>query len=161
LVYGIFKLFNGIGIKVIMMQLTTYTDYTLRVLIFLGMQTNSEKSNIKEISSFYNISNNHLSKVVYELGKLGLIETVRGRNGGIRLAKEPAQINIGSIVRLTESPINMVECFDETRNTCRISPACKLKHVLNEALNSYLKVLDGYTLEDLLQNQDELKTLFL
>ncbi|WP_066053765.1 RrF2 family transcriptional regulator [Robertmurraya korlensis] len=143
------------------MQLTTYTDYTLRVLIFLGMQTSSEKSNIKEISSFYNISNNHLSKVVYELGKLGLIETVRGRNGGIRLAKEPAQINIGSIVRLTESPINMVECFDETRNTCRISPACKLKHVLNEALNSYLKVLDGYTLEDLLQNQDELKTLFL
>lgn len=142
------------------MQLTTYTDYTLRVLIYLGMQTNGEKSNIKEISSFYNISNNHLSKVVYELGKLGMIETVRGRNGGIRLAKEPAQINIGSIVRLTESPINMVECFDETRNTCKLSPACKLKFVLNEALNSYMKVLDGYTLEDLLQNREELKTLF-
>ncbi|MCM3600051.1 Rrf2 family transcriptional regulator [Robertmurraya korlensis] len=142
------------------MQLTAYTDYTLRVLIYLGMQTSSGKSNIKEISSFYNISNNHLSKVVYELGKLGLIETVRGRNGGIRLAKEPAQINIGSIVRLTESPINMVECFDQASNTCRISPACKLKHVLNEALNSYLKVLDGYTLEDLLQNREELKTLF-
>ncbi len=144
----------------ITMQLTAYTDYTLRVLIYLGMQTSSGKSNIKEISSFYNISNNHLSKVVYELGKLGLIETVRGRNGGIRLAKEPAQINIGSIVRLTESPINMVECFDQASNTCRISPACKLKHVLNEALNSYLKVLDGYTLEDLLQNREELKTLF-
>lgn len=146
--------------RVITMQLTAYTDYTLRVLIYLGMQSSGEKSNIKEISSFYNISNNHLSKVVYELGKLGLIETARGRNGGIRLAKEPVQINIGSIVRLTESPINMVECFDETRNTCRISPACKLKHVLNEALHSYLKVLDGYTLEDLLQNKEELKTLF-
>lgn len=160
MVYGIVELLNDIGVKVITMQLTAYTDYTLRVLIYLGMQTSSGKSNIKEISSFYNISNNHLSKVVYELGKLGLIETVRGRNGGIRLAKEPAQINIGSIVRLTESPINMVECFDQASNTCRISPACKLKHVLNEALNSYLKVLDGYTLEDLLQNREELKTLF-
>lgn len=144
----------------ITMQLTTYTDYTLRVLIYLGMQTNGEKSNIKEISSFYNISNNHLSKVVYELGKLGMIETVRGRNGGIKLAKEPTQINIGAIVRHTESPINLVECFDETRNTCKLSPACKLKFVLNEALNSYMKVLDGYTLEDLLQNREELKTLF-
>ena len=142
------------------MQLTTYTDYTLRVLIYLGMQASGEKSNIKEISSFYNISNNHLSKVVYELGKLGMIETVRGRNGGIRLAKEPVQINIGAIVRHTESPINLVECFDATRNTCKLSPACKLKFVLNEALNSYLKVLDGYTLEDLLQNREELQTLF-
>jgi len=145
---------------VITMQLTTYTDYTLRVLIYLGMQASGEKSNIKEISSFYNISNNHLSKVVYELGKLGMIETVRGRNGGIRLAKEPVQINIGAIVRHTESPINLVECFDATRNTCKLSPACKLKFVLNEALNSYLKVLDGYTLEDLLQNREELQTLF-
>jgi Rrf2 family transcriptional regulator, nitric oxide-sensitive transcriptional repressor len=146
--------------RVITMQLTAYTDYTLRVLIYLGMQASGEKSNIKEISSFYNISNNHLSKVVYELGKLGMIETVRGRNGGIRLAKDPDQINIGAIVRHTESPINLVECFDETRNTCKLSPACKLKFVLNEALNSYLKVLDGYTLEDLLQNREELKTLF-
>lgn len=160
MLYDIFITEMSLRTRVITMQLTTYTDYTLRVLIYLGMQTNGEKSNIKEISSFYNISNNHLSKVVYELGKLGMIETVRGRNGGIRLAKEPAQINIGSIVRLTESPINMVECFDQASNTCRISPACKLKHVLNEALSSYLKVLDGYTLEDLLQNREELRTLF-
>lgn len=146
--------------RVITMQLTAYTDYTLRVLIYLGMQTSGEKSNIKEISSFYNISNNHLSKVVYELGKLGMIETVRGRNGGIRLAKEPAHINIGAIVRHTESPINLVECFDEASNTCKLSPACKLKFVLNEALNSYLKVLDAYTLEDLIENRDEFKGLF-
>jgi Rrf2 family transcriptional regulator, nitric oxide-sensitive transcriptional repressor len=142
------------------MQLTAYTDYTLRVLIYLGMKESGEKSNIKEISSFYNISNNHLSKVVYELGKLGIIETVRGRNGGIRLAQEPAQINIGEIVRHTESPINLVECFDETKNTCKLSPACKLKFVLNEALNAYLKVLDAYTLEDLIENREELLGLF-
>jgi Rrf2 family transcriptional regulator, nitric oxide-sensitive transcriptional repressor len=142
------------------MQLTAYTDYTLRVLIYLGMKESGEKSNIKEISSFYNISNNHLSKVVYELGKLGIIETVRGRNGGIRLAQEPAQINIGEIVRHTESPINLVECFDEKKNTCKLSPACKLKFVLNEALNAYLKVLDAYTLEDLIENREELLGLF-
>jgi Rrf2 family transcriptional regulator, nitric oxide-sensitive transcriptional repressor len=146
--------------RVITMQLTAYTDYTLRVLIYLGMKESGEKSNIKEISSFYNISNNHLSKVVYELGKLGIIETVRGRNGGIRLAQEPAQINIGEIVRHTESPINLVECFDETKNTCKLSPACKLKFVLNEALNAYLKVLDAYTLEDLIENREELLGLF-
>ncbi|MFE8701633.1 Rrf2 family transcriptional regulator [Cytobacillus sp. FJAT-54145] len=137
------------------MQLTTYTDYALRLLIFLGSQPKNKLSNIKEISDFYNISNNHLSKVVYELGKHGIIETVRGRNGGIRLSKEPSQINLGSTVRLTEDPIRLVECFDEEKNTCKISPACRLKGILNEALHSYLKVLDSYTLEDLILDPDQ------
>ncbi|UCZ53157.1 Rrf2 family transcriptional regulator [Bacillus shivajii] len=141
------------------MQLTIYTDYTLRVLIYLGIQPEDQRSNIKEIANFYNISNNHLSKVVYELGKLGLIETVRGRNGGIRLAVAPAEINLGEVVRHTERPINLVECFDPEKNTCRISPACNLKGVLNEALNAYLSVLDSYTLKDLLINKDELKQI--
>ncbi len=142
------------------MQLTIYTDYTLRVLIYLGIQPEEKRSNIKEISNFYNISSNHLSKVVYELGKLGFIETIRGRNGGIRLAKSPEQINIGAVVRHTESPLNLVECFDPEKNTCKISPACKLKGVLNEALSAYLNILDSYTLKDLLVNEDELKNLF-
>lgn len=142
------------------MQLSAYTDYTLRVLMYLGAQASDKRSNIKEISSFYNISNNHLSKVVYELGKIGIIETVRGRNGGIRLGKDPAQINIGQIVRFTESPINVVECFDVTKNTCKISSVCRLKKILNAALNSYLEVLDSYTLEDLLHNKDQLRDLF-
>ncbi|MDG5789740.1 Rrf2 family transcriptional regulator [Evansella sp. AB-P1] len=143
------------------MQLTIYTDYTLRVLLFLSIQPESKRSNIKEIADFYKISSNHLSKVVYELGKLGVIETVRGRNGGIKLAKDPREINIGEIVRHTERPIHIVECFDDERNNCKISPACRLKGVLQEALNAYLAILDKYTLQDLLVNQDQLKEIIL
>ncbi|MDC3416964.1 Rrf2 family transcriptional regulator [Aquibacillus salsiterrae] len=143
------------------MQLTAYTDYTLRALIYLGIRPNSEQSSIKEISDFYNISNNHLSKVVHELGKAGLITTTRGRNGGIRLAKEPKEINVGHVVRHTESPINLVECFDQENNTCKISPACRLKGVLYEALQAYLAVLDSYTLEDMIHNRDQLKDLII
>ena len=143
------------------MQLTIYTDYALRVLIYLGLQPAEKLSNIKEIASFYNISSNHLSKVVYELGKLGILETVRGRNGGIRLSKNPTQINIGQVVRCTESPITIVECFDDEKNSCKISPACRLKGILHEALNAYLTVLDAYTLEDLLSNKDRLNEFLL
>ncbi|WP_078596632.1 Rrf2 family transcriptional regulator [Evansella clarkii] len=138
------------------MQLTIYTDYTLRVLMYLGAKPEGSRSNIKEIAEFYNISSNHLGKVVYEMGKLGLIETVRGRNGGITLAKDPADIIIGKVVRHTENPINLVECFDAEKNACRISSACRLKGILNEALNAYLKVLDSYTLRDVLVNKDVL-----
>ncbi|SDY25448.1 Rrf2 family transcriptional regulator, nitric oxide-sensitive transcriptional repressor [Evansella caseinilytica] len=141
------------------MQLTIYTDYALRVLIYLGAQPVGKLSNIREIAGCYNISYNHLSKVVYELGKFGLIETIRGRNGGIRLSKDPGQINIGRVVRYTESPLAIVECFDDTRNTCKISSACRLKGILNEALHAYLEVLDNYTLEDLLVNKETLNEL--
>ncbi|AST93870.1 Rrf2 family transcriptional regulator [Sutcliffiella cohnii] len=143
------------------MQLTTYTDYALRVLIYLGIQPQDKRSNIKDISAFYHISNNHLGKVVHELGKLGIIDTVRGRNGGIKLAKHPSEINIGAIVRETEKPIHLVECFNSESNMCKISPACRLKGVLYEALQAYFKVLEQYTLEDLLQNKDQLKELLM
>lgn len=142
------------------MQLTIYTDYSLRVLIYLGTQPEGKQTNIKEIADCYNISNNHLSKVVYELGKLGIVETMRGRNGGIKLAKDPAEIILGKLVRHTEGPMTLVECFDAEKNTCRISPVCSLKGILNEALNAYLNVLDSYTLKDLLVNKDKLKGLF-
>ncbi|WP_416149610.1 RrF2 family transcriptional regulator [Salipaludibacillus sp. HK11] len=143
------------------MELTTYTDYTLRVLIYLGIQPEHKRSNIKEISNLYNISFNHLSKVVYELGKLGIIKTTRGRNGGITLVKNPTEINIGSLVRHTESPINMVECFDEENNMCRISSGCRLKGVLKEALEAYLQVLDSYTLNDVIGNKENLQDLLI
>ncbi|HHY21682.1 MAG TPA: Rrf2 family transcriptional regulator [Bacilli bacterium] len=142
------------------MQLTSFTDYSLRVLMFLGTVPKEQLSSIKEISTIYNISNNHISKVVYQLGKLGLIETIRGRNGGIRLARPASEINIGAVVRKTEDNMNMAECFDEAENHCIISPACRLKHVLNTALKAYLSVLDEYTLEDLMINKDMLRTLF-
>lgn len=141
------------------MNLTSYTDYALRVLIYLGVQQENKLSNIKDISNFYNISFHHISKVVYDLGKLGLITTIRGRNGGIKLAKAPDLINIGALVKHTEQPNHLVECFDIENNTCKISPACRLKGILNEALTAYFQVLERYTLEDLITNKDLLNEI--
>jgi len=140
-------------------QLKKYTDYALRVLIFTGMKSNGELSNIKEISEVFQISQNHLGKIVHELNKLKLIETIRGRNGGFRLAKQPEEINIGLVVRVLESDTNLLECFDKEKNHCVLTPACTLKHVLNKALHSFYKVLEGYTLRDLILNERELKEL--
>ncbi|WP_110113554.1 Rrf2 family transcriptional regulator [Bacillus sp. CGMCC 1.16541] len=142
------------------MRLTQYTDYSLRVLLYLATYKPDELSNIKEIADAYNISKNHLMKVIHELGKLGLIETIRGRNGGIRLAKSPSDINIGAVVRKTEEDFHIVECFNREGNQCILSPSCKLKNVLHEALQAFIHVLDQYTLADLIQNQDELAFLF-
>ncbi|OIJ21680.1 Rrf2 family transcriptional regulator [Anaerobacillus alkalidiazotrophicus] len=141
------------------MQLTTYTDYSLRLLIFLGTQPEGKLSSIKEISNIYGISNNHLSKIVYELAQLGLIKTVRGRNGGIRLAKPPREINIGWVIRQTEDNLDLVECFNKEHNRCIITSACGLKHVLKEALQAYFQILDAYTLEDVIVNSGSFNTL--
>lgn len=141
------------------MQLKKYTDYALRVLIFTGMKREGELASIKEISDTFSISHHHLSKVVHELNKGELLETVRGRYGGIRLAKSPKEINIGVIVRSLEQDFVLLECFDRDKNQCIISPACKLKHVLHEAMDAFFSVLDRYTLEDLIVNEDELLTL--
>ncbi|KZZ84689.1 MULTISPECIES: Rrf2 family transcriptional regulator [Bacillaceae] len=141
------------------MRLTNYTDYSLRVLIYLAAKDQEKLSNIKEIADVYGISKNHLMKVTYELGKMGLLNTTRGRNGGIRLALDPSDINIGAVVRKTEDDFNLVECFDPVTNSCVISPVCGLKHVLNKALQSYLQILDGYTLADLVKNQNRLQDL--
>jgi Rrf2 family nitric oxide-sensitive transcriptional repressor len=143
------------------MRLTNYTDYSLRVLIYLATKPKNELSNIKEIAEVYNISKNHLMKVTYELGKMKVIETIRGRNGGIRLAHSPEDINIGEIVRKTEEDFHIVECFDSNHNQCILSPVCSLKHVLNHALQAYLAVLDQYTLADLVKNQHSLLEYFL
>ena len=140
-------------------RLTNYTDYSLRVLIYLSSKKDQELSNIKEIADTYQISKNHLMKVIYELGKLGYIETVRGRGGGVRLARSPEDINIGEIVRKMEEDFYLVECFDAGKNACVISPACQLKRILNEALEAYFQVLDRYTLADLTRNHDQLAAL--
>lgn len=142
------------------MQLTNYTEYALRVLLFLGALEPGEKTNIKEISRAFSISENHLSKIVYELGKQGFIETIRGRNGGIRLAKKPEDIQIGTVVRQTEDNLSLVECFASHGNHCIITPVCGLKHVLHEALEAFLRVLDSYTLADLLANKQNLQEIF-
>ena len=141
------------------MKLTNYMDYSLRVLIFLATKNSNELVNIKDIADSYSISKNHLMKVIYELGKLGYVETIRGRNGGIRLGKVPELINIGEVIRNTEDDFNIVECFSGEKNNCILSPVCGLKHVLNKALSAYLDVLDQYTLQDIIVNQDHIRKL--
>lgn len=141
------------------MRLTMYTDFSLRVLIYLGAKEPGELSTVQEISDTYNISKNHLTKVVHELGKMGLIETIRGRGGGIRMKVEPENINVGELVRRTEDDFHLVECFNSESNSCILSPVCRLKGALHEALNAYLAVLDNYTVADFIVNKDELKAI--
>ena len=141
------------------MRLTTYSDYSLRVLIYLSSEPREKLVNIKDIAEAYDISKNHLMKIIYNLGKMGYIETIRGRNGGIRLAKSPSEINIGEIIRKTEEDFNIVECF-EHGNTCVITPVCSLKHIFNNALEQFLHVLDQYTLDDIVKNNAMLKDYF-
>ena len=141
------------------MRLTVYTDYSLRVLIYLGARGREHLATIKEIADAYNISNNHLMKVTYDLGQHGFIETIRGRGGGIRLAKAPEDIGIGEVVRKTEEDFYLVECFNPNSNLCKISPECNLKNALNEALLAYLAVLDQYTVADFLHSKDSILAL--
>ena len=141
------------------MRLTVYTDYSLRVLIYLGLRENDELSTIQEIADHYNISKNHLMKVTHDLGKLGLIETIRGRGGGIRLALSPEDIIIGDVVRQTEEDFHIVECFNAESNMCVLSSDCKLKFALSEALKAYLHVLDQYTLADVIVTKSAMRQL--
>ncbi|HSI65910.1 MAG TPA: Rrf2 family transcriptional regulator [Planococcus sp. (in: firmicutes)] len=141
------------------MRLTMYTDFSLRVLLYLGTKEEGKLSTIQEISDAYSISKNHLMKVTFELGKAGFIHTVRGRGGGIRLADLPENINIGKVVRKMEDDFHLVECFDPEHNRCPIAPICGLRGVLGQALQAYLAVLDGYTLQDLLFNKEGLREI--
>lgn len=139
-------------------RLTNFSDYSLRVLMFAGTKSDG-LSTIDEISQSYGISRNHLMKVVHRLGQLGYLATVRGRGGGFRLARDPAQINLGRLIRETEEDLALVECFQQGGTACAIEPACLLKAILGEALEAFLAVLDGYTLADLLKSQAGLKRL--
>jgi Rrf2 family nitric oxide-sensitive transcriptional repressor len=130
------------------MRLTRYTDYALRTLIFLGL-AERRLSSIRDIAHGYGISENHLMKVAHQLGVLGFIETVRGRNGGLRLARPPGDIRIGDVVRLTEEDLVLLECFGGD-NTCRITENCVLRRAVGEALSAFLSILDRYSLQDLL-----------
>ena len=131
------------------MRLTSFTDYTLRTLLYLGVNRDRLVT-IQDIADMHAISKNHLMKVVYQLGLSGIIETVRGRNGGMRLKQEPADINIGALVRETETDFYMAECFDREHDTCPLTPNCALKGALGAATKAYLAVLDQLTLADIL-----------
>lgn len=140
------------------MRLTMYTDYSLRTLMYLALQPKDRLSTIQDIADAYNISKNHLMKVTHQLGLLGYIETIRGRGGGIRLHIDPKDINIGQVVRKTEDDFHLVECFSEN-NLCVVSPQCRLKGMLGQALQAFIQVLDQYTLQDVIENKDMLKPL--
>ncbi|MDR3415920.1 MAG: Rrf2 family transcriptional regulator [Nevskia sp.] len=131
------------------MRLTYHTDYSLRLLMLLALEPD-QLHTIEEVAGRYGISRNHLMKVAMTLTQAGFVESVRGRGGGLRLARPPQQIRLGAVVRATEDSLGIVECFDRATNTCVIAPACTLKHVLNDAVTEFLKVLDRHTLADLL-----------
>ncbi|MBL4658774.1 MAG: Rrf2 family transcriptional regulator [Alcanivoracaceae bacterium] len=131
------------------MQLTKYTDYTLRTLLYLGAHQD-RLSTISEISEYHNVSRSHLVKVVHQLGKNGFIITVRGKNGGIRLAKEPNKIQLSQVVRLTEPHMNIQECFSKETNTCPLIDKCKLKLVFYDAREAFMRSLEDKYLNDIL-----------
>jgi Rrf2 family nitric oxide-sensitive transcriptional repressor len=129
------------------MRLSNYSDYALRILIYLALQPDRLPT-IAEIADSYAISKNHLMKVAHQLGQGGYIETVRGRGGGLRLGMPAAQIRVGDVVRFTEPDLAIVECMGEGP-ACRLTPACTLKGLLGEALQAFLGVLDEYSLADI------------
>ncbi|HVZ42971.1 MAG TPA: Rrf2 family transcriptional regulator [Ramlibacter sp.] len=136
------------------MRLTNFTDYSLRVLIYLAAQP-GRRATIAEIAKRFGIAENHLMKVVHFLGKAGWLSTVRGPSGGIELATAPQQIRIGSVVRSTEGAPVLAECFEDDGN-CAIYDICRLRGVFDEALTAFFAVLDRYTLDDLTANRREL-----
>ena len=139
------------------MRLTAFTDYTLRTLIYAALRPDRLVT-IAEIASAYGISTNHLMKVVQKLAQAGDIATLRGQRGGLRLARLPAQINLGAVVRQSEPDMALACCFCAD-DCCTIQPACGLTGVLDEALKAFLAVLDRYSLADLLEHPMELAGL--
>ena len=131
------------------MRLTLYTDYSLRVLLYLATHQ-GQRATISDIADAYQISRNHLVKVVHQLSLNGWISTTRGKSGGMSLAFPPERINVGTVVRQTEPHMNLLECFDKQNNQCAISPACQLKQVLYQARKAFCDVLDGCTLADVI-----------
>jgi len=138
------------------MRLTRFTDYSLRVLMYLATRR-STHATISEIAVAFAVSENHMTKVVHFLGRKGLLKNTRGRGGGIKLGCAAANINIGAIVRAAEADTVLVECFDPGTNHCVIAPVCKLRSVLGEALEALYATLDGYTLADITQNKRRLE----
>ena len=136
------------------MKLTRFTDYSLRVLIYLGLKDDGRVT-IREISEAYGISRNHLMKVVSLLTRMGYLDARRGPGGGIALARSTSDIVIADVVRDMEDDLNMVECFCEG-GSCIINPVCELKSVLTQALSAYLDTLERYTLRDLLEPRQQL-----
>jgi Rrf2 family nitric oxide-sensitive transcriptional repressor len=137
------------------MRLTVYTDYALRVLMYLALKED-ELATIAEISVSYGISRNHLMKVAHQLGVAGYVETVRGRGGGLRLARRIEAIGLGEVVRFTEPDMAIVSCFKPIDAPCAIRPSCVLRQALQKSRDAFMSVLDDYTLSDLVRPRGRL-----
>ncbi|EOI5727595.1 nitric oxide-sensing transcriptional repressor NsrR [Cronobacter malonaticus] len=139
------------------MQLTSFTDFGLRALIYMASLPEGRMTSISEVTGVYGVSRNHMVKIINQLSRAGYVTAVRGKNGGIRLGKPAATIRIGDVVRELE-PLSIVNCSSAF---CHITPACRLKQVLGDAVARFLQELDNYTLADLVQENQPLYKLLL
>lgn len=140
------------------MRLSRHSDYALRLLMLLAVRDRS-LATIAEIAGTYGISRSHLMKVAQDLTRLGVVESVRGRSGGLRLGRPAAEIRVGAVVRQMEPDLTIVECFQATGGACRVAPACRLKHAFAEATRAFIEALDRYSLDDLVSGNAPLADL--
>lgn len=141
------------------MRLTAFTDYSLRVLIYLARAPEG-RATVAEIARAFAISENHLVKVVHALGRHGILSNTRGRQGGVRLARDASEINVGKVVRLTEGRAMPAECFDRDTNTCPLAGGCGLERALGEAVEAFYASLERFTVADLRAGSRRLARLF-
>lgn len=137
------------------MRLTNYTNYALRILQMAAIRA-PHLVRIDEVAQAHRINRAHLTKVVHQLGQAGFLDTVRGPRGGLRLARPAAEIVVGDVVRLTEGPIELVECFSAERNTCKLRGVCRLSVKLHEATQAFMAVLDDLTVAEIAANRTDL-----
>lgn len=137
------------------MRQTSYTNYALRALQLAGLRAPA-LVRVDDVVRVHGLARPHIVKIVHELGKAGLIETQRGRGGGFRLAREPERIIVGDVVRLTEGPFDVVECFNRETNTCPLIGICKLSQAIEAATRAFLEVLDAVTIADIIANRGQL-----
>lgn len=140
------------------MRLTQQTSYSIRILLYCAANPGSN-SRIKDIASTYSISELHLFKIMHVLVESGFVETIRGRNGGIRLARSATEISIGDVVRATESNFFLTDCFDTTNRDCPLVDSCGVNKILSEALRAFFSVLDSYTIADVAKDGNQLRGL--
>ena len=137
------------------MKLTSYTNYAMRSLQLAALKS-PDLVRIDDVAKIHKLSRPHIMKIVHELGKAGYLETVRGRNGGFRLARPPENITVGEVVRKTEGPLDVVECFNPEKNTCPLMGVCILSRKMQEATAAFMAVLDDLTIADISANKGQL-----
>jgi Rrf2 family nitric oxide-sensitive transcriptional repressor len=137
------------------MKLTSYSNYAMRCLQLAALKA-PDLVQIGDVARIHNLSRPHIMKIVHELGRAGYLETVRGRGGGFRLARAPAQIVVGEVIRITEGPLDVVECFNPEKNTCPLIGVCILSKKMQEATAAFMAVLDDLTIADIASNKGQL-----